>query len=204
MNKFCLFMVILSLLVSCLVGCKSHPVLEPNTESTLTIEDYEAALNSEGHPLHEKTTIECRLFGRTFQYAYELMEENDVIMVKDLETGAEYRSDEFEDRDAFFLRFGRLPPAGGDQFLSYELGEYSVSAEIPPEALRENLLQASSLFAGIEADADQITLNTCTYTAELCDEGRLCAYTYTAKTALNTTGIQFTADITLRVERKLS
>ena len=70
MNKFCLFIIVLSLLVPCLGGCKSQPVLEPTKESAITMEDYEAALNGDSRPLHEKTTIECQLFGRTFQYAY--------------------------------------------------------------------------------------------------------------------------------------
>ena len=204
MNKHVFLLTVVFLFAVCLAGCKSQPVIEPNTEPSFTVADYEAALNDEsaGGSVHEKTTIGCQLFGRTFQYAYEIVEQDDGYVATDLETGAAFRSDEFEDLNAFFLRFGRLAPAHGEQFLSYECGKQSISAEIVPEALRESLLRASSLFAGMEADAEQIELKGCTYTAELDDEGRLYAYAYTANIALNTAGLQFNADVTLRVERQ--
>ncbi|MCI8331298.1 MAG: hypothetical protein HFE78_00505 [Clostridiales bacterium] len=207
MNKLCFLSLVLLLLVPCLVACKSSPAFEPGTESALTLDAYNAAVEDskdDSAALHEKTTIGCQLFGQTFQYVYEITQEGEGYIAKDAETGGVYSSDEFENADMFFLRFGRLPPVDSEQFLSYELQEQSVTAALPSEAFRERLLQASSLFAGIGANTDQITLGDCTYQAELDAEGRLAAYTYTVTTSLNTTGVGFTADVTLRVERHLS
>ncbi|MCI8589303.1 MAG: hypothetical protein HFE77_01095 [Clostridiales bacterium] len=201
MNKLIVLITIFVLFSGSLSGCKSSPALQPNTEAApITIDMYEKSLQS-NQALHEKTIVSCKLYGRTFEYAYELYQgEEGVYIAKDAETGNEFRSDEFDDTDLFFMRFGRLPPAESAQFLSYETGENTLQAVLQPEDMLDRLLRASSLFAGIEADTDQIALNACTYTAEL-DQGRLCAYAYTADLSMTAAPIQFEAEITLRVEK---
>ena len=191
----------------CLTACKSSETSAHEGAPTATLADYERALAmTNGQPVQQgpvKTRITCEIFGQKIEQAYEIINKEDGFIAKEPSAVSDtlYHSADFENEEAFLLRFCYLDPVQSSLLENPDMQGYKLSAALPAEKMRDKLLQVSNLLTGYAGQAaDKVLLTDCAYTAVIAPEGGLCSYEYTFDLEIKDTTFSFSTTLTLCVE----